>query len=115
MQTLDKNWRLSVRRPSEILSDIFTTEESFVIPEFWGEREYYLNGFDPIKEIPNGCYLTGFFSNYPSQAAIDRIFAFIDKHNITPFIGAVFKFSDIKQAIKAQEKGVDGEIVVVMD
>ena len=77
--------------------------------------EYYLNGFDPIKEIPNGCYLTGFFSNFPEQEIIDRIFAFIDGHKITPFIGASFRFSEIKQAIKAQEKGVDGKIVVVMD
>ena len=77
--------------------------------------EYHLNGFDPIKEIPNGCYLTGFFSNYPTQETIDKIFAFIAEHNITPFIGTSFKFSDIKQAIKAQEKGVDGKIVVVME
>ena len=77
--------------------------------------EYYLNGFDPIKEIPNGCYLTGFFSNYPTQETIDSIFSFIAKHDITPFIGASFRFSEIKQAIKAQEKGVDGKIVVVMD
>ncbi|MBR1624426.1 MAG: zinc-binding dehydrogenase, partial [Clostridia bacterium] len=28
---------------------------------------YSLNDFDPIKEIPNGCYLTGFFSNFPTQ------------------------------------------------
>jgi len=77
--------------------------------------EYYLNNFDPIKEIPNGCYLTGFFSNYPTQETMDNIFAFIEKHNITPFIGASFKFSDIKQAVKAQEKGVDGKIVVVME
>lgn len=77
--------------------------------------EYYLNGFDPIKEIPNGCYLTGFFSNYPTQKIMDEIFAFIDEHKIIPYIGASFKFSDIKQAIKAQEKGVDGKIVVVMD
>lgn len=77
--------------------------------------EYYLNGFDPIKEIPNGCYLTGFFSNYPTQEVIDKIFTFIGEHKISPFIGATFKFSDIKQAIKSQEKGVDGKIVVVMD
>ena len=77
--------------------------------------EYCLNNFDPIKEIPNGCYLTGFFSNYPTQETIDSIFAFIDKYSIIPFIGASFRFSDIKQAIKAQEKGVDGKIVVVMD
>ena len=77
--------------------------------------EYYLNGFDPIKGIPNGCYLTGFFSNFPTQETIDSIFAFIGQHNISPFIGASFRFSDNKQAIKAQEKGVDGKIVVVMD
>ena len=28
---------------------------------------YVLNGFDPIKDIPNGVYLTDFFSNYPTQ------------------------------------------------
>ena len=38
----------------------------------------------------------------------------VAEHNITPFIGASFKFSEIKQAIKAQERGVDGKIVVVM-
>ncbi len=26
-----------------------------------------LSGFDPITAIPNGCYLTGFYSNYPTQ------------------------------------------------
>ncbi|MDE5993353.1 MAG: zinc-binding dehydrogenase, partial [Oscillospiraceae bacterium] len=32
---------------------------------------YTLNGFDPIKDIPNGVYLTGFFSNYPAQEIMD--------------------------------------------
>ena len=76
--------------------------------------EYFLNGFDPIKEIPNGVYLTGFFSNYPTQEAVDSLLAFIDEHNLKPFIGASYKFNDIKLAIKAQEKGVDGKIVVIM-
>lgn len=77
--------------------------------------EYYLNSFDPIKEIPNGCYLTGFFSNFPTQESMDAIFTFIDNHNLIPFIGASFPFSCIKQAVKAQERGVDGKIVVMMD
>ncbi|MCR5349853.1 MAG: zinc-binding dehydrogenase [Acholeplasmatales bacterium] len=77
--------------------------------------EYYLNYFDPIKEIPNGCYLTGFFSNYPKEEIINDIFSYIDKYNIKPFIGATFKFSEIKTAIKAQERGIDGKIVVLMD
>lgn len=41
--------------------------------------EYALNGFDPIKEIRNGVYLTGFFSNIPS-------------------FGASYDFADIKEA-----------------
>lgn len=27
---------------------------------------YALDGFDPIKDIPNGVYLSGYFSNYPT-------------------------------------------------
>ena len=37
---------------------------------------YALNGFDPIKEIPNGVYLTGFFSNYPTRQTMTDIFSF---------------------------------------
>ena len=40
---------------------------------FWAENNFFLN-FDPIKEIPNGVYLTGFFSNTPTQKIIDKIF-----------------------------------------
>ena len=45
---------------------------------------------------------------------MDQIFSFIDEHCIVPFIGASFRFNDIRQAVKAQEKGVNGKIVVVM-
>ena len=31
--------------------------------------------FDPIKYIPNGVFLTGFFSNFPTRKAIDGLFA----------------------------------------
>ncbi|MBR0376052.1 MAG: zinc-binding dehydrogenase, partial [Firmicutes bacterium] len=43
---------------------------------------YALNGFDPIKDIPNGVYLTGFFSNYPNQRIMDEIFAFLNKEKL---------------------------------
>jgi NADPH:quinone reductase-like Zn-dependent oxidoreductase len=75
---------------------------------------YYLNDFDPIKDIPNGTYLTGFFSNYPTQKAIDNIFKLIKKGKITPFVGAEYKFANIRDALIAQTKGVDGKIVVTM-
>ncbi|MBR2811645.1 MAG: zinc-binding dehydrogenase [Solobacterium sp.] len=77
--------------------------------------QYYLNRFDPIKEIPNEVYLTGFFSNYPTQEVMTDIFRFLDEKKITPFIGAHFAFRDLKKAVKAQEKGVNGKIVVTME
>ena len=32
--------------------------------------EEYIENFDPITDVPNGKYLTGFFSNYPHQKTI---------------------------------------------
>ena len=74
---------------------------------------YALNGFDPIKDIPNGVYLTGFFSNYPTQKVIDKIFAFFNDKKLMPKYGKVFDFENVKDAIFSQDNGsVDGKIVV---
>ncbi len=74
---------------------------------------YTLNGFDPIKDIPNGVYLTGFFSNYPTQQAMDKIFSFLNEKNLIPVTGKVFDFDNIREAITAQDEGsVNGKIVV---
>ena len=74
---------------------------------------YALNGFDPIKDIPNGVYLTGFFSNYPTQQVMDAIFAFLNEHHLVPTSGKVFDFENIREAVIAQDEGkVNGKIVV---
>jgi len=74
---------------------------------------FTLNGFNPIKDIPNGVYLTGFVSNYPSQKDIDAIFAFINEKKLVPQCGKVFDFENIREAVMAQDKGgVNGKIVV---
>lgn len=76
---------------------------------------YTLEHFDPIKEIPNGVYLTGFFSNYPTQEVMDAIFGTLAAHQLTPHIGAVFDFVEIRKAVLAQEsRTVNGKIVVRM-
>lgn len=76
---------------------------------------YALNGFDPIKEIPNGVYLTGFFSNYPTRQTMTDIFSFLSDHQITPQIGAVYPFEAISQALfDMDHHKVDGKIVVTM-
>ena len=74
---------------------------------------YALNGFDPIKDVPNGVYLTGFHSNWPTQQVVDDIFRFIEDKNLTPVYGRAFDFDDIKDAVAAQDAGsVNGKIVV---
>ena len=74
---------------------------------------YELNNFDPIKDIPNGVYLTGFFSNTPTQKVIDEIFKFIEEKKIIPKVGQVFEFKNIRDALIAQDYGkVNGKIVV---
>ena len=74
---------------------------------------YALNGFDPIKDIPNGVYLTGFFSNYPTQQIMDEIFAFLNKKNLAPACRKVYNFESIRDAVAARDEGkVNGKIAV---
>ena len=74
---------------------------------------FALEHFAPIQEIPSGVYLTGFHSNFPTQADIDSIFSFLTEHNLQPLIGAHFAFRDIAQACAACDGGkVNGKIVV---
>lgn len=76
---------------------------------------YALNGFDPIKYIPNGVYLTGFYSNAPTQKVMDDIFSFIREHHLRPCVGAEYDFSEVKEACVALDRGkVNGKIVVSM-
>jgi len=74
---------------------------------------YALNGFDPIKDIPNGVYLTGFFSNYPTQQVMDEIFVFLKEKKLVPVNGKVFDFENVREAVTAQDEGkVNGKIII---
>ena len=76
-------------------------------------KVYEWDGFDPIKDIPNGVYLTGFFSNNPTREIIHDIFAFMNNHRLKPLIGAVYDFENIRDACIALDSGkVNGKIVV---
>lgn len=74
---------------------------------------YTLDHFDPIKDIPNGVYLTGFFSNYPTQKIVNEMMGFMNAHHLVPISGKIFDLADIKEAVIAQDQGkVNGKIVV---
>ena len=76
--------------------------------------EFTLDGFDPIKGIPNGCYLTGFFSNYPTQQVMDEIFSFVAEHSIEPLVAQVFDFDHLPDALALQDAGgFQGKLVIV--
>ncbi|OHD21632.1 MAG: hypothetical protein A2Y38_04860 [Spirochaetes bacterium GWB1_59_5] len=78
-------------------------------------KQYVLDGFDPIKDIPNGVYLGSFYSNFPTKEAISRIFNHLRDHGLRPLISRVFRFDDIAQAHELMESGqANGKIVVIL-
>ncbi len=79
-------------------------------------NQYELNGFDPIKDIPNGVSLSGFFSNYPDQKTIDAIFSHIAAHDMHPIVGARFTLDRIGRAHALMERsGAFGKVVATID
>lgn len=75
---------------------------------------YGLKDFDPIKEIPSGVYLTGFYSNYPTQAQITDMMNLIERGNIHPIIARRFTLEQIADAhLLAEQRGQIGKIVVL--
>lgn len=77
--------------------------------------ESVIHDFYPITDIPNGVFLTSFYSNYPSQKNMDEILDFIEKYKLKPPVGRVFEFKNLKDAIRAQDSGtVEGKIVVLI-
>jgi NADPH:quinone reductase-like Zn-dependent oxidoreductase len=77
---------------------------------------YALDNFDPIKQIPNGTYLTGFYSNYPKQEEINDMMDFIDRYAIDPMIGNVYPFEEIDKAQMAMEEGkTNGKVVIAVN
>lgn len=84
------------------------------------KEQYHLicvnyDGFDPIKDIPNGVYLTGFFSNYPTRKVMSDIMSFMDAHQLTPCYGAVYPFAEIRQALTDMDSHkINGKIVITV-
>jgi len=74
------------------------------------------DGFDVIKNIPNGVYLSSFYSNYPTQEIMDDIFKMIDEHHIVPIIGNVMTLDENGTAHELMERNqANGKIVIQME
>ena len=76
-------------------------------------NKFTIERFDPIKMIPNGVFLTGFFSNFPTQEAIDGILRLLEASNQKPLYSKVFKLEEIAQAHTLLEKGGAGGKIIL--
>jgi len=75
-----------------------------------------IENFDPIKDIPNGVYLCSFYSNYPTQTAMDHIFDHIKKYCLKPPIAKIFSLEEIGDAHLLMESNMaNGKIVISVD
>ncbi len=76
---------------------------------------YGLRDFDPIKEIPSGVYLTGFYSNTPTRQQIDAMMTLITSAAIHPVIAGRFTLDRIADAhTLAERRSQIGKIVVTV-
>ena len=76
-------------------------------------NKFTIEYFDPIKMIPNGVFLTGFFSNYPTQAAIDGIIRLLNTSGQKPLYSKVFTLDEIATAHTLLENGGAGGKIVL--
>lgn len=75
-----------------------------------------VESFEPIKYIPNGVFLTSFYSNYPTQLVMNQIFSLLQTHRLRPLLSRVFKIDDIVAAHTLLERGgAGGKMVLDMD
>lgn len=77
---------------------------------------YSVAQFDPIKYIPNGVFLTGFYSNFPSYQSINGLFDLINEVQLKPLYAKVFTLDQIAEAHTLLEKGgAGGKIILKTD
>lgn len=75
-----------------------------------------LNNFDPITDIPNNRYLTGFYSGDVSQQKIQEMLDFIDTYHVDVKPTKVFDFSQVVQAHEYLESSHSfGKVVVTVN
>ena len=79
-------------------------------------NQFVVERFEPIKYIPNGVFLSSFFSNYPTRQAIDSLFDLIHATGIRPLYNKVFGLDEIVEAHTLLEHGgAGGKIILNMD
>ena len=76
-------------------------------------NQFTVPQFDPIKYIPNGVFLSGFFSNYPTQELMDELFELIDRHQIVPDYARVLPLERMPEAHQMLDNGTAGGKIII--
>ena len=103
--------------PKTLRDSLFTvTHPGYVCSTGVLGNVYSITQFDPIKYIPNGVFLTGFYSNFPTYQSINNLFDLINKAQLKPLYAKVFTLDQIAEAHTLLEKGgAGGKIILKID
>lgn len=103
--------------PKTLRDSLFTvTHPGYVCSTGVLGNVYSITQFDPIKYIPNGVFLTGFYSNFPTYQSINNLFDLINKAQLKPLYAKVFSLDQIAEAHTLLEKGgAGGKIILKID
>lgn len=114
---LKPNKILELIGPKTLRDSLFTvTRPGYVCSTGVLGNVYSVAQFDPIKYIPNGVFLTGFYSNFPTYQSINGLFDLINKAQLKPLYAKVFTLDQIAEAHTLLEKGgAGGKIILKID
>lgn len=114
---LKPNKILELIGPKTLRDSLFTvTHPGYVCSTGVLGNVYSVAQFDPIKYIPNGVFLTGFYSNFPSYQSINGLFDLINEVQLKPLYAKVFTLDQIAEAHTLLEKGgAGGKIILKID
>ena len=114
---LKPNKILELIGPKTLRDSLFTvTRPGYVCSTGVLGNVYSVAQFDPIKYIPNGVFLTGFYSNFPTYQSINNLFDLINKAQLKPLYAKVFTLDQIVEAHTLLEKGgAGGKIILKID
>ena len=74
-----------------------------------------LGYFDPIRDVPNHVYLTGFLGESPSQELYDEVCEFMVSRKLEPIVNIASAFEDIAAALARQDSGSGGKLVIAVE
>lgn len=100
------------------LKDTFTKVNEAGIVCCTGELggQWYMDGFEPIGDIPNGSYLTSFSSGEVTSKKLNEMLSYVEQYHVDVTPTKIYKLKQVPKAHEYLESGHNlGKVVVVND